>query len=765
MSWIASQAESHLIQPADLPGYLRSLHSVVNAWPAIVQGSVQCFQTERADCKYAICFQFKWDIPAEYIDFRIQRPEAISLWFKKDASPDDAPKIRADRSDFPLDLAHLNSISQGEPASLCLARESLNAIYARRGIRGILERLNTWLRDAAGSKLDHDGWEPTPRLCSRSATLDIGAFQRFALSSKREKQGFSGGFALAVFDEHTPGNTRLHFRLLAKRKELADLKDKTQIAALRIQREVYPAHWFSVWGPQNEPTDYRFWESVSDRASLLRYAKNAGCKQMVKLILDTSLELADTGGVYAFVLLIGTWRPIPLIGTIPGLAQGEAANLELAGFAIELKKKSGQGHRVDSVREIQLVSEANSQNLNRFAGYLEQPGATVLIGLGALGSKLAEHIVREGAPSLKVVDHDLLAPHNLARHSLTSESINLPKATELSKRLLSINPSCQIEAFRKNFALLPTDAIKNEICGSAKGIIVDATADISVMRRLCRSDNVMRVAKVELAHGGRLGILYNEGKGRLPRIDDLKALIPTLGQSEQEIKDWLCSDDDYSLNTGIGCASASMQMSDSRVAIHAANFMASLGKIIRFGDHPPGIGIAVLSESGHLKGWRWIEEEPPEVMFTNDDETFWTVRIRKSIRKEIEKELQRNKPLEAGGYLYGAYDLRLCTIYITAAIPIQPRLATTSRIRLPEAGRSGRELELRTFSGDQIDLLGTWHTHPCGSPDPSPSDIVQFNEYKGSHAETPNPHLMLILSETGMTLKLTLPKAWKGNEQ
>ncbi|GJL61740.1 MAG: hypothetical protein NPIRA04_03940 [Nitrospirales bacterium] len=486
---------------------------------------------------------------------------------------------------------------------------------------------------------------------------------------------------------------------------------------------------------------------------------------MVESVLETKLKFADKGGALAFVLLIGTWRPKALIGTIPGLAQGEAANLELAGFAVELKKKSGQGHRVNSIFEIRLISEANSQNLNRFAGYLERPRNTVLIGSGALGSKLAEHIVREGAPSLKVVDHDLLEPHNLARHSLTSESINFPKATELYNRLVSINPSCQIEAFRKNFSLLPTNAIKNEICGSAKGIIVDATADISVMRRLCQSDNVVRVAKVELAHGGRLGLLYNEGKGRLPRIDDLKALIPTLGADEQEIRDWLCSDSDFSLNTGIGCASASMQMSDSRVAIHAANFMASIGKIIRFADHPAGIGIAVLSESGHLKGWRWIEEGPPEVMDTNDGANFWTVRMRKSIRLAIEKELQRNKPVEAGGYLYGAYDLRLCTIYVTSAIPVQPYLATTSRIRLPEAGRSGRELEIRKFSGDQIVLLGTWHTHPCGSPDPSPSDIIQFNEYKGAHAETPNPHLMLILSETGMTLKLTLPEAWKGNEQ
>jgi hypothetical protein len=275
----------------------------------------------------------------------------------------------------------------------------------------------------------------------------------------------------------------------------------------------------------------------------------------------------------------------------------------------------------------------------------------------------------------------------------------------------------------------------------------------------------MRVVKVELAYGGRLGLLYNEGKGRLPRIDDLKALIPTLGRDVQEIADWLCSNDDFRVNIGIGCASASMLMSDSRVAIHAANFMASLGRIIRLVDHAAGIGIALLDESGHFKGWRWIEEDPPELLYAKDGETSWTVRMRKTIRSAIKNELEANQRVEAGGYLYGVYDLRLRTIYVTAAIPVQPRHASALQIRLPEAGKSGQELELRKFSGDQVALLGTWHTHPGGSADPSPRDTAQFNEDAGVYAKTPSPHLMLILSETGMTLKLALPQAWKEGKQ
>jgi len=768
VSWVAGQGGSQPVTPADLPAPLRLILSFIETWPAVVKASVRCYETKRVDCKHVVCFQFRWDRPARIVEARIEYPEEIALWFPENASLDTVPRVRSDRDDFPRDLPHLNCISSGDPASLCLARESLSAIYARLGIRGVLERLNTWLRDAAAGALEHDGWEPTPRLRELSATLDISAFQQFALGSKKDKAGIAQGFALAILDEDKHDEKRIHFQLIAKEKQIEDLWDKSQLSAVTTskQRYVVPARWFSVWGPRNRPVTQRFWETVGDRDSLLRYAEVAGCKSLVERVLFHNLKRSDAGGVPAFVLLIGTWRPKPLIKSIPGLAEGAAANLELVGFSIWLKKE-GVGHQVDSISEIRLLAEANSRNLNRFAGYSVQPGNTVLIGGGALGSKLAEHFVREGAPSLKIVDHDRLAPHNLARHNLTADSVHFPKATELQTRLVAINPHCHVEAFRQNFTRVPAGSLKEDICGSTKGVIVDATADISVMRRLCNADNVMRVAKVELAHGGLLGLLYHEGKGRRPRIDDLRALVPTLGKEAREeipeIAAWLTSNEDFRLDTGIGCASASMRMSDSRVALHAANFMASLGKIIRLEDHPPGIGIAMLDNNGHFKRWHWFPEEAPEVLVGQTGDASWNVRIRKAVLTTIDGERDATTPIETGGYLYGTYDLTLRTIYVTAAFSVPAREASASRVRLSSAGGSGQELELRKFSGEQISLLGTWHTHPRGSSRPSSIDIEQFEKDAITYAKTPAPHLMLIRSDIGLSLALAIPDAWQGD--
>jgi len=769
VSWVATQGDSRPATPAELPAPLRLILSFVETWPAVVKASVRCYETERADCKHAICFQFRWDRPARIVEARIEYPEEIALWFPESASLDSVPQVRSDRDAFPLDLPHLNCMSSGDPAYLCLARESLSAIYARLGIRGVLERLNTWLRDAAAGALEHDGWEPTPRLRDLSATLDISAFQQFALGSKRDKAGIAQGFALAILDEDKQEEKQIHFQLIAKEKQFDDLWDRSQLNAVTISRQRYvvPTRWFSVWGPRNRPIAQWFMETVNDRDSLLTYAEAAGCKSLVEQVLFHNLKRSDAGGVPAFVLLIGTWRPRPLIKSIPGLAEGAAANLELVGFSIWLKKE-GVGHQVDLISEIRLLAEANSRNLNRFAGYSVQPGNTVLIGAGALGAKLAEHFVREGAPSLKIVDHDRLAPHNLARHNLTADSVHFPKATELQTRLVAIDPHCHVEAFRQNFAGVPAGSLKKDICGNAKGVIVDATADISVMRRLCDGDNVMRVAKVELAHGGLLGLLYYEGKGRRPRIDDLKALVPTLGKEAREevpeIAAWLTSNEDFRLDTGIGCASASMRMSDSRVALHAANFMASLGKIIRLEDHPSGIGVAGLDNNGHFKRWHWFTEKVPEVLVGKDNKASWNVRIRKAVLSVIDDARDGTTPVETGGYLYGTYDLKLRTIYVTAAFAVPSREASVSLVRLSSAGGSAQELELRKFSGEQIDLLGTWHTHPSGSSRPSSIDNEQFKKDAKTYAETPAPHLMLIRSDTGLSLALAIPDAWQGGD-
>lgn len=80
----------------------------------------------------------------------------------------------------------------------------------------------------------------------------------------------------------------------------------------------------------------------------------------------------------------------------------------------------------------------------------DQLGAAkvVLVGCGALGSAIADQLVRAGVGKLRIIDRDFVEIHNLQRQSLFSEAdvINrMPKALAAYERLSLVNSTVHIE--------------------------------------------------------------------------------------------------------------------------------------------------------------------------------------------------------------------------------------------------------------------------------------------------------------------------------
>jgi len=76
----------------------------------------------------------------------------------------------------------------------------------------------------------------------------------------------------------------------------------------------------------------------------------------------------------------------------------------------------------------------------------------ILFGVGGVGSWCAEALIRSGMESLTIVDPDVICPTNVNRQlQATSGNIGRPKAEELKKRLLEINPDAKIEAVQVMF--------------------------------------------------------------------------------------------------------------------------------------------------------------------------------------------------------------------------------------------------------------------------------------------------------------------------
>lgn len=76
-------------------------------------------------------------------------------------------------------------------------------------------------------------------------------------------------------------------------------------------------------------------------------------------------------------------------------------------------------------------------------------GRVTLVGCGALGTVLANHLVRAGVGSVRVVDRDFIETHNLQRQILFDEddvAANLPKAEAAARKLHRINSEVTVEA-------------------------------------------------------------------------------------------------------------------------------------------------------------------------------------------------------------------------------------------------------------------------------------------------------------------------------
>ncbi len=71
-----------------------------------------------------------------------------------------------------------------------------------------------------------------------------------------------------------------------------------------------------------------------------------------------------------------------------------------------------------------------------------------LCGCGALGTVLANHLVRAGVGFIRIVDRDFIETHNLQRQILFDEddvAANLPKAEAAARKLRKINSTVTIE--------------------------------------------------------------------------------------------------------------------------------------------------------------------------------------------------------------------------------------------------------------------------------------------------------------------------------
>lgn len=98
----------------------------------------------------------------------------------------------------------------------------------------------------------------------------------------------------------------------------------------------------------------------------------------------------------------------------------------------------------------------------------------LLLGTGAMGSAVAELLVREGCKAVTLVDGDILDAGNLCRHTLSLRNIFTFKADSLAARLNSLSPHVTVNSIPRDFQ---ESAVHEEHLEAECEIIIDCTGD------------------------------------------------------------------------------------------------------------------------------------------------------------------------------------------------------------------------------------------------------------------------------------------------
>jgi molybdopterin/thiamine biosynthesis adenylyltransferase len=109
----------------------------------------------------------------------------------------------------------------------------------------------------------------------------------------------------------------------------------------------------------------------------------------------------------------------------------------------------------------------------------------VVVGVGAVGSQVAEVLIQNGVRRMRLIDHDTLQPNNLIRHTLTSHYLGQNKATALKLYLEHEHQALDLHDVPRKVDDSVSDLQLDGLLGDAD-LIVAATDVRETQRRIGR---------------------------------------------------------------------------------------------------------------------------------------------------------------------------------------------------------------------------------------------------------------------------------------
>ncbi|MFC4989637.1 ThiF family adenylyltransferase [Saliphagus infecundisoli] len=503
--------------------------------------------------------------------------------------------------------------------------------------------------------------------------------------------------------------------------------------------DVFPGAWILLDSTPFEPP----WEAPETWRALENVLEDAPIK-LYELMGKVSSTVTEED---VQILLIGF--PIPEeIGDPDALIRWQAVKLpslkrpaEHAGGYRNTERDREILARVDLVnKEIQWLDSENwaHEQLAR-RGSLSKPLSetkVLLIGTGALGSTLAECLVRGGVQELTLVDGETFEIGNLARHTLTLADVGEKKATALAERLQSLTPHASVEAIIEDFP--PTDESRDAVVSSE--IVIDCTGSNAVLEALRRFPwkHPTLFTSASMGRRGNRLFVYSAYDTIFPHNRFRKALEPWLLQERLE---WSHGED--AVPERVGCWHPASVVQMDRVTTWAGTISRHLDQTTDLGHGQYDLTVLETQAEGEVP--LVSEAEPPfqdAIEWTSADSSI-TVRIPADRLAAVKDLCAEAREVETGGILAGTYFSGSEALVVRATDP--PSDSTHGPTTFHRGTEQVDEWLQAANERLGIQYLGEWHYHPAAPPEASDDDhdeMVSIATNESYHC--PDPILVIV---------------------
>jgi len=356
----------------------------------------------------------------------------------------------------------------------------------------------------------------------------------------------------------------------------------------------------------------------------------------------------------------------------------------------------------------QVLSGISEHNLN-----------IAVIGAGALGSQAILNLARQGFGTWKIIDHDYLLPHNLARHALVGYHEGMNKAEAIAGEIRALlNDEAVATAFAADFVENgDSEELSNVV--EKSDVVLDFSTSHAVSRALALKNSDANRISAFISPGGRYLVILAEGHERSVRLDDLEMQLAAAIAENQNLHDIYTINGKPVVYAG-SCRDVSVQLAQDSVALHAA--IASQFIKTNASSVEAKISLWERSETDFSVTHHCIPIYKVEVINRNA----WTIRMSTYASDLMQSYRREHLPNETGGVLLGNVDNEHRIVYVATILPSPSDSEEwpTSYIRGIRGLRKNVE-KFREVTHNDLVYVGEWHSHPVGY-----SNLPSADDYK-----------------------------------